>query len=383
MFDNIGGKIKALAVFCCWAGIIASWIMAISIWSSGNELTDSPNAAYGLLVGIVGSLVAWISSFLLYGIGELIDNTNLLVSNFNKIVNMQSKECDMQVSTGETLVNIAKHIAQPIQQVKIESDNSIAENGNTKERVFLVHNYNPDIPVRHLEVYINEAGGICLSFWCKDDSISAMAVKPYFTTVFGETEEIGELQFARIRKQGDCYITEYVYSDRIRELQYRIKLAKVIVTKYIKNDEIIFANGADKTICLSDEELQKLQDIYGMQAMGKYQDKGTTWICICGKENECSSESCTICGSELATVKEGALTDQELFNKMLFYTERDDVTNVQQIDTYFTMIKSQSNSELCRRFTDDLKRMLEMEKYYGYTKKSAINVIKSYIEKAK
>jgi hypothetical protein len=68
MFDNIGGKIKGLAVAACVVGIISSIIIAIVLFAE-EEI------GFGFLYLIIGSLVSWISSFGLYGFGHLIETT--------------------------------------------------------------------------------------------------------------------------------------------------------------------------------------------------------------------------------------------------------------------------------------------------------------------
>lgn len=82
MFDNIGGKIKGLAKFICWLGIIACVIGGIVMIVQGNELsrysyryeqTGSGMIAGGVALAIIGSIFSWLSSLALYGFGELID----------------------------------------------------------------------------------------------------------------------------------------------------------------------------------------------------------------------------------------------------------------------------------------------------------------------
>ena len=61
MFDNVGSKIKALASFFCWGGIIASVIGGIIVITLDEDLVWA-----GLAVIIIGSLLSWVSSFVLY-----------------------------------------------------------------------------------------------------------------------------------------------------------------------------------------------------------------------------------------------------------------------------------------------------------------------------
>ena len=89
MFDNIGGKIKGLAKFFCWLGIIASVIGGIAIIVAGAQMNSyyysysssviTTAILSGIAVMVFGSLISWIGSFLLYGFGQLVDNSDKLV----------------------------------------------------------------------------------------------------------------------------------------------------------------------------------------------------------------------------------------------------------------------------------------------------------------
>ena len=79
MFNNIGGKIKALAKVICWIGIIASVIGGI-----GMMIADEDMILYGLFTAVGGALISWIGSFFTYGFGELIDNTSKLAAHAEK-----------------------------------------------------------------------------------------------------------------------------------------------------------------------------------------------------------------------------------------------------------------------------------------------------------
>ena len=67
MFENIGMKIKNLALLICWLGIIASLILGIYQFNY--------SAITGIVIIIIGSLMSWISSFFIYGFGEIIEST--------------------------------------------------------------------------------------------------------------------------------------------------------------------------------------------------------------------------------------------------------------------------------------------------------------------
>ena len=90
MFNNIGGKIKALAKVLCWIGIGISVIMAIAVWANGSGSVSynsyGSNVAVGgffggLLILVFGCLFSWIGSFFAYGFGQLIEDTEEIRKN--------------------------------------------------------------------------------------------------------------------------------------------------------------------------------------------------------------------------------------------------------------------------------------------------------------
>ncbi len=68
MYDNIGGKIKALAKAIFIFEAIAAVIAGIALMAANDDLI-----LFGVLALILGPAVAWVSSWLLYGFGELIE----------------------------------------------------------------------------------------------------------------------------------------------------------------------------------------------------------------------------------------------------------------------------------------------------------------------
>ena len=73
MFDNIGGKIKTLAMVVTWVGIIASVLSSFIFL-----VIDDDMFIIGGVVAVFGSLLSWASSLVLYGFGQLIENTDII-----------------------------------------------------------------------------------------------------------------------------------------------------------------------------------------------------------------------------------------------------------------------------------------------------------------
>lgn len=77
MFNNIGGKIKALAAVITWIGIIASFIAGFAVFKD--------NVLLAILIIIIGSVISWVSAFVLYGFGHLIVKVDELADDCHRI----------------------------------------------------------------------------------------------------------------------------------------------------------------------------------------------------------------------------------------------------------------------------------------------------------
>ena len=76
MFNNIGSKIKSLAIVVTVIGIVVSIIIGLSIIEH--------SISYGLFTIIIGCFISWVSSFFMYGFGELIEKTSQIAENTEK-----------------------------------------------------------------------------------------------------------------------------------------------------------------------------------------------------------------------------------------------------------------------------------------------------------
>lgn len=78
MFNNVGGKIKAVAKVTAWVGIVFCLIYGFVLLVPADD-----TAPIGLLIMTVGSLLSWMSSLVLYGFGELVENSAVIAGNKN------------------------------------------------------------------------------------------------------------------------------------------------------------------------------------------------------------------------------------------------------------------------------------------------------------
>lgn len=80
-FNNIGDKIKTLAVVVSIIGIIGSVI--------GGLFLLEYDTLTGLLTAFLGSVLSWVSAFFVYGFGELIVKTTEIAKNTKQGVTIE------------------------------------------------------------------------------------------------------------------------------------------------------------------------------------------------------------------------------------------------------------------------------------------------------
>jgi hypothetical protein len=92
-FDDIGGKIKGLAMWSCWISIVVVWIGAaiaflICLFTRGLFFY-----AFLMPIGaIVYSVLIWIGSWTLYAFGEYIEDTKAIRHNTSVLVQQAKRE---------------------------------------------------------------------------------------------------------------------------------------------------------------------------------------------------------------------------------------------------------------------------------------------------
>ena len=118
MFDDIGGKIKALAKVTCGLGIAASIIGAFALWAQNSSY--NPTMFAGVLVLVLGSLASWIGSFFTYGFGQLIENTNTIHLDNLKIQELLKKPKEENASSTT--------VTHPMRRSQSQSTESLLSN---------------------------------------------------------------------------------------------------------------------------------------------------------------------------------------------------------------------------------------------------------------
>ena len=83
MYNNIGGKIKGLAVVIAILGTVISIIMGILFFNLFQIVIEKNGLRFlvSFLLAICGAIISWILSWALFGYGELIDDVSAIRYN--------------------------------------------------------------------------------------------------------------------------------------------------------------------------------------------------------------------------------------------------------------------------------------------------------------
>ena len=81
MFEDIGKKIKGLALTVFWIETIGAFVTGMVLMLTSEYLILS-----GLFVMFLGPLCAWLSTLVLYAFGELVDKTSQNEENSRRIL---------------------------------------------------------------------------------------------------------------------------------------------------------------------------------------------------------------------------------------------------------------------------------------------------------
>ncbi len=136
MFNNIGNKIKGLAVLFTVIGIFASCILG---FLTLIIVRNSSRILWTIFIIVVGCLLSWVGSFLLYGFGELVSKTteNTKINNQILLLLCEDKAVDINQLYSYAEKNDGGKINDS--NVKISSCGARRENRGDKEEVSVKH----------------------------------------------------------------------------------------------------------------------------------------------------------------------------------------------------------------------------------------------------
>lgn len=113
-YENIGRKIKNLAKWFCWIGILLIWLVSaiLFIVLLRNGLTSL--LVIPLVIAIVNPIIIWVSSWGIYAFGELVEG----VSSIKGILETTKKSNMYYETYGETDVEARERALERMYQAK-------------------------------------------------------------------------------------------------------------------------------------------------------------------------------------------------------------------------------------------------------------------------
>ena len=109
IWNDIGKKIKSLAVNLSYVGIIGYILTAIIMIFFGLDEDEEAITTWGVIILIAGPLLSIINGFIIYGFGELIDKICIIERNIcgeeNKFCGEENKSQTEKINKIERLLS--------------------------------------------------------------------------------------------------------------------------------------------------------------------------------------------------------------------------------------------------------------------------------------
>lgn len=189
MYDNIGSKIKKLAV-------ILTVTTAIGFFIVGAVMLAVEAVGLALLFMFAGPLFAWASSFLLYGFGELIERVCNIEENLGKLNHLKEEE-KKEIKKKESVDTFPKEEGKPEYEAN-PLDEKKYQMAIRKAEEFKSDFFALDYRIRTYEAIIKDMEELSEKNY-KDATAKAEEYKQY----------LSELKASE--KKGGCYIATCVY----------------------------------------------------------------------------------------------------------------------------------------------------------------------------
>lgn len=249
------------------------------------------------------------------------------------------------------------------------------------ERELLVMNYCEDLPVRfgkakmiipqNTDKFMFSIAGK----YGKGISMEAFRVDADFITIFDEKISVKNISFITNNIEKSDFVTE-LYEIPLNKNEIRlIKAVKIYVKSYVVNGKAYsFENLSYIDVC--NDNLSMVQkDIYGQDYFQTFSENDNEWRCVCGKINENSTDVCPICGRSRSNLKNNSTLD---LTKIVIEIERK--KSAKEIYNWLVDFNETLRNGVITKMTDELQKLVELERLYGNEKSTAVQIVKSYID---
>jgi ribosomal protein L40E len=205
--------------------------------------------------------------------------------------------------------------------------------------------------------------------------VTAINVDLEFTNIFGDMWVVKDISCLDFDSDGMVLHTKEQRIMMDFEKTRSVKSVRVIIKKYISNNNTVTCINESKEITLSDNELSTLRYLAGVNAVTPYADTESGWTCVCGTENDQDITECTLCGKPRQQDMDSGAGD---LNRLLQKLES--VSSAYEMKVYLVEYNANYNSERLAHLIVEVDKIAQIERLYGNRKLEALSVIKKELD---
>jgi len=356
MFENVGEKLRVIAMIFFALGVLGSIVCGIMFLCNDDYIV-------AVLVAILGSTSVYLTSLYIYAFGELVDNSDITIRNLNQIKKMIDN-----YSVGKNHVvskDATRNEKELVKERKINSSIIIP-----------VVNYYANLNFRIYEfVYdSNEQNAMIKVCTYENVTIKAMNIDIILNTIFDTTYTYGDINITNINDNQTEKIDITIPENQLKV----VKSVSIVVNRYVDEEQSHINCDDEERVKYSESTLEERRRDYGNDVVTEYEKLSDSWRCICGRENDNTTQECSLCKRTYDTYKkseiEGKLDVDILIEKL------DEFKSCKEIYTYLIEEKILTGTKDAEELRGEIFTMSYSERMYGNMKRDCIELIKKHYD---
>ena len=209
----------------------------------------------------------------------------------------------------------------------------------------------------------------------KDIKVDALQINMKLITIFDEEIELEKISFINVEKNAGEFKTEFYEFELDRNIVNIVRAVKVYLLKYVAEGKAIDISSIPYIDVSNDEEhLLRERQFWGHDYVGKFEDLGNEWKCICGKMNVSSNRKCVFCGRN----KQGIAFD---LSEVLYeiYGKAKEFESSREIHDYLVKYNKTFENDVIKKLENEIEQNASYERIYGNTKYDSLKILEQYI----
>lgn len=254
-----------------------------------------------------------------------------------------------------------------------------------------IMNYNLSASIRpyRLLLGISDSGHIFLNFQLVNylnKSISAIHANVRLISAFQDEIDLGDLYFSSVSALSNSEMeTEKVMIPPLSVPASLIQSAYVDVKRWIADEEVMAAEGENRMVEKTAEELLDLKGKFGNDAVTEFSVSDGTWTCFCGNVNPVSVNVCPLChrgSKDVTSTDMGQFLDLSTLLQTL-YVQCEPLKSTREIYERARQFNEEHHGCIPQDILNTLSRKADTERMFGNSKSGTIKYLQSEIQKAK